>query len=94
MTWREYRLLCEGYSYRMVDESYRDHQLAWIIAQAGAVKSDKKGNIKPVHETFEHFYDYKKALAVVDKGMATVSTSGTKDPASRYREYLKSKKVR
>lgn len=84
MTPREYFALMKGHSYKVVDARYDAHMQSWLDQQVQATKkTGKKGDVKPVYESFKDFFDYEKELKNVEKSYVKEPIS--KEKVERFR---------
>jgi len=89
MSLKEYRLLMEAYNYGLVEEDFKLHRLAWLIARVAPAKRKSGKNIIYQFKSFDRFYDHKAALEELEKKN---SDREPLDPAARYGAYLKKKR--
>lgn len=55
----EYNLMVKALRYRLVDDEYRIHKLAYMATVARGTKGK---NQTPVYPTFKKFFDYEKEI--------------------------------
>lgn len=81
----------EAYNYGLVEEDFKLHRLAWLIARVAPAKRKSGKNIVYQFKNFDRFYDHKAALEELEKKK---SNHEPVDMAARYGAYLKKKKKR
>lgn len=67
LTFPEYELLCKAHKLGTVDRDMWIHKQAYLNFMAKAKKKAGKDRMKPVYESFEKFYDYKKEIDKVNR---------------------------